>query len=769
MTATNAQGRSAPELSEATPVIAAEALANTSAPRTSGTPRLGLGGSVSTDEGSWSSSVDFFTYQWRRCDAEGEGCEDIEDATSSSYAPTAADYGARLRALVTAHVGEAFTASGTSAATAVVSVPTSGLPSNFEAPAVSGRAENGHTLRATEGLWGGATPIRFFYQWERCTTPTSCSAISGATFLVYVVRAADVGKRIRFSVIGQNGSGFGSPATSALTDTITDPAPRNLTAPSVVGDAVVGAPLSVELGEWAGAIPYWIVSWQRCDERGASCVAIPNSFRDRYRPVLADLGGTVRAVVRGENGIDGDAATTASSAVVSAAAHPENTADPSISGTAEAGQLLFADVGTWSGSEEIDYDYQWRRCDEAGAGCADIADATESSYRVARGDVGATLLLSVTATNGAGSVSAVSDPTEVVADPGAISNVFPPFLAEWWTPSFDEDYEAFELGWWEGSPDITHQWQRCDPLTTDPETLEMTCVDIAGATDPWDYEPTAADVGYKLRLAEIGSDGSEEITVYSPPTGEAVTQFAFDEEGAYNGLEVVGETITADSTVESNAGLRVTTDYTFLREEEGEETTLLQEGEEPSYRLTAEEVGHRVIVEMTASIWRADEETVVDTREVWVTTEPVEAAPSNDTPPSISGTALAGATLDAEAGEWSGGVGPLTYAYQWRRCDSEGARCADIEGATDTSYRLATADVGGTVRVRVTARSGPASGTADSAASAVIAAAEAPVNTVAPAITGTAAELETLRADEGTWTGDDPITFAYQWLTCDPD
>jgi hypothetical protein len=39
----------------------------------------------------------------------------------------------------------------------------------------------------------------------------------------------------------------------------------------------------------------------------------------------------------------------------------------------------------------------------------------------------------------------------------------------------------------------------------------------------------------------------------------------------------------------------------------------------------------------------------------------------------------------------------------------------------------------------------------------------APVNTVAPAITGIAEEGETVLCSTGTWTGTLPITYTYQW------
>jgi hypothetical protein len=94
------------------------------------------------------------------------------------------------------------------------------------------------------------------------------------------------------------------------------------------------------------------------------------------------------------------------------------------------------------------------------------------------------------------------------------------------------------------------------------------------------------------------------------------------------------------------------------------------------------------------------------------------AAPVNSTPPTISGSAQQGASLSSDTGVWSNG--PTGYGYQWRRCDGSGSGCADIAGATGSSYVLVGADVGSTIRVAVTAANGGGSATAVSAATAVV-------------------------------------------------
>jgi hypothetical protein len=94
-------------------------------------------------------------------------------------------------------------------------------------------------------------------------------------------------------------------------------------------------------------------------------------------------------------------------------------------------------------------------------------------------------------------------------------------------------------------------------------------------------------------------------------------------------------------------------------------------------------------------------------------------APSNTAAPTISGTAQEGQKLTASTGTWSSSS-DVKYAFQWQRCNSTGAACVDIAGATSQSYTVQAADVGNTLRVVVTATNKDGSGKAQSSPTAVV-------------------------------------------------
>jgi hypothetical protein len=105
-----------------------------------------------------------------------------------------------------------------------------------------------------------------------------------------------------------------------------------------------------------------------------------------------------------------------------------------------------------------------------------------------------------------------------------------------------------------------------------------------------------------------------------------------------------------------------------------------------------------------------------------VTAEQVRAglSPVSTSPPTITGTAVVGAVLQAAPGAWGEATKPTGFAYQWQRCDDTGAACIDVAGATAIGYAVTDADKGGTLRLAVTARNDVGQTTAVSIATGVI-------------------------------------------------
>jgi hypothetical protein len=94
-------------------------------------------------------------------------------------------------------------------------------------------------------------------------------------------------------------------------------------------------------------------------------------------------------------------------------------------------------------------------------------------------------------------------------------------------------------------------------------------------------------------------------------------------------------------------------------------------------------------------------------------------APVAVTPPTLSGPKLEGHTLTAQLAGWGGA--PSGYSYVWKRCNSSGAGCSDISGATGRRYTLVAADVGHTLRVVETARNRVGSTAATSGPTKIVA------------------------------------------------
>ena len=102
---------------------------------------------------------------------------------------------------------------------------------------------------------------------------------------------------------------------------------------------------------------------------------------------------------------------------------PANLVQPVVTSLAQYGSLLGASTGNWSGVP-TNYTYQWYRCDSSGSNCSPIAGASsQTDALLADADVGATLRVTVTASNPSGSSSAQSSASGVVTQTSSLFGI----------------------------------------------------------------------------------------------------------------------------------------------------------------------------------------------------------------------------------------------------------------------------------------------------------------------------------------------------------
>jgi hypothetical protein len=122
-----------------------------------------------------------------------------------------------LAVAVTAFAGSGF-AQGSAAQANYA--PTAQAP-----PAISGSAQVGQTLTASQGGWSYQSKPSWTYQWVRCDSAgNNCGNIGGANGTTYKVGQDDVGHTLRVVVTAHNSEGT-TAATSAQTSAVANPGP----------------------------------------------------------------------------------------------------------------------------------------------------------------------------------------------------------------------------------------------------------------------------------------------------------------------------------------------------------------------------------------------------------------------------------------------------------------------------------------------------------------------------------------------------------------
>jgi hypothetical protein len=143
------------------------------------------------------------------------------------------------------------------------------------------------------------------------------------------------------------------------------------------------------------------------------------------------------------------------------------------------------------------------------------------------------------------------------------------------------------------------------------------------------------------------------------------------------------------------------------------------------YVLASADVGRRMRVRVTATNADGSATAASNATAVVVSAN----APVNTRRPTISGKAEVNEKLRVEPGRWNGSQ-PITYSYQWLRCDSRGDNCVTLPGFDDDNYVLREGDIGKRLRVRVTATNSSGTGTSLTSATAVVASPSGPPGAV---------------------------------------
>jgi hypothetical protein len=501
VTASNAQGSASATSAETQPILGILPK-NTALPSISGL--LQDGGLLSVATGSWSGSQPIsYAIQWQLCNALGEACKDLTGATGSSLKLDPSQIGKTLAAVVTATNA----AGSTSATTSITGLISGLLPKNTSLPSISGLLQDGSLLSASQGSWSGSEPISYAYQWQLCNAlGKACEDLAGATGSSLELDPSEIGKTLALVVTATNTAGSTS-ATSSITGLIAGILPKNTALPSISGLLQDGGLLSVATGSWSGSQPIaYAIQWQLCNALGEACKDITGATASSLKLDPSQIGKTLAAVVTATNAAGSTSATTSITGLI-AGLLPKNISLPSVSGLLQDGSLLSASQGSWSGSEPISYAYQWQLCNALGKACENLAGAVGSSLKLNPAEIGKTLALVVTATNAAGSTSATSSVT------GLIAGILPKNTA---LPTIAGPLKLNQLltattGAWSGSEPISYayQWQLC---------VLSVCTNIAKATSST-FLLGPLDVANTLRVVVTATNVAGSTPATSAVTG----------------------------------------------------------------------------------------------------------------------------------------------------------------------------------------------------------------------------------------------------------
>ncbi len=281
---------------------------------------------------------------------------------------------------------------------AVAAIPNSAATGE---PTISGTAQVGQMLTASTSDISdsdGLINATFTYQWLADETD-----ITDATGSTYTLAAADEGKAIKVRVSFTDDGGNQETRTSAVTVAVAAiPNSAATGAPTISGTAQVGQMLTAstsDISDSDGLINATFTYQWLADETD-----ITDATGSTYTLAAADEGKAIKVRVSfTDDGGNQETRTSAVTVAVAAIPNSAATGAPTISGTAQVGQMLTAstsDISDSDGLANAIFTYQWIAND--GTEDTDIQDATGSTYTLAAADEGKAIKVRVSFTDDGG-------------------------------------------------------------------------------------------------------------------------------------------------------------------------------------------------------------------------------------------------------------------------------------------------------------------------------------------------------------------------------
>ena len=727
-------------------------------PVINGTAQVGESLTADTSDMEDGNGLDRVKFRFQWVSHDGSADTDIANATDSTYTLVADDAGKTIKVRVAFTDRGGYSESLTGGETATVAARPNSPATG--APAVTGTAQVGETLTSdTSGIADvdGLTKVSYRYQWV-ASDGTSDTDIPDATDSTYTLAAADEGRTVKVKVSFTDDAGNGetltSSATAAVDAALNTPATG---APAISGTAQVGETLTADTSDIADAdgLSGATFTYQWIANDGSADTDIQDATDSTYTLVADDEGKTVKVRVSFTDDA-GTVETLTSAATDAVASLPNNPATgvPTITGVVQVGETLTAETISIADADGLDnavFSYQWLADD------ADISGATGKTYALTEADEGKTVKVQVSFTDDAGNEETLtSAATDAVASlPNSPATGVPTItgvvqVGETLTAETISIADADGLD----NAVFSYQWLADD-------------ADISGATGKT-YALTEADEGKTVKVqVSFTDDAGNEETLTSAATDAVASLPNSPATGVptITGVVQVGETLTAETIGIADAdGLdNAVFSYQWLADDADISGTTGK-----TYALTEADEGKTVKVQVSFTDDAGNEETLTS-----AATDAVASLPNNPATgaPSVTGTAQVGETLTADTAGIADddGLTNVSYSYQW--VANDGTADTDITDATGSTYTLAAADEGKTIKVQVSFTDDRGNDESlTSAATSSVAARPNSAATGAPTISGTAHVEETLTAGTsgiGDADGLTNVSYNYQWIAND--